>query len=94
MLCIVILSFILSLMFFKLKQLESCGFAQLDWLLVTISVNTISTVINFDLSGFHEAYVGKKTGMQMYEFKIFKTWNSVQLSAEELSEDRQKFVTI
>lgn len=47
-------------MFFKLKQLENCGFAQLDWLLVTISVNTISTVINFDLSGFHEASVAKK----------------------------------
>lgn len=59
MLCIVILSFILSLMFFKLKRLENCGFAQLDWLLVTISVNAISTVIKFDLSGLHEACVGK-----------------------------------
>lgn len=30
----------------------------------------------------------------MYEFKIFKTWNSVQLFAEALSEDRKKFATI
>lgn len=61
MLYIVIQSLILSLMFFKLKRLENCGFAQLDWLLLTISVNTISTTVNFDLSGFHEGLCwGKK----------------------------------
>lgn len=57
-LCVVIESFILSQMFFKLNQLENCGFAQSDWLLVT--VNTISAVINLDVSGFHEGLCSKK----------------------------------
>lgn len=54
MLCIVIESFILSLMFFELNQLENCAFAQLGWLLVVVRVNTVSAGSNLHLSGLRE----------------------------------------
>lgn len=72
MLYIVILSFILSLMFFKLKRLENCGFAQLDWLLVTISVNAISTVIKFDLSGFMKPVLENKQECKCMNLRYLK----------------------
>lgn len=54
MLYIVIESFILSLMLFKLNQLENCGFVQLSWLLGTVRVHTVHAVISLGLSGLQE----------------------------------------